>query len=275
MPYRISVLTPSYNSVAYIERAIESVLVQNSLDFEHIIMDGGSTDGTVEVLKKYPHLKWTSESDKGQSDAMNKAFSKATGDLIVYLNADDYFLPGAFAAVLKMLEENPQAEMVIGGLSIQSENGHKGNHFASALLDEILLFHRFNFPLNPVCYFYRKSVQEKIGIFPSVNHYTMDYWFLLRAYQFATICKSDEILGVYWFSENNKSVDIWMSYNRLLETYLDFMNENPELPKDKYTKEVFREVVEDWKRTKNTLETIYQSTWWKFANRISSFLHRR
>ena len=88
---KISVITPVLNGAKYIEQAIQSVLKQNYIDFEHIIIDGGSTDGTIDILSKYPHLVWYSEIDSGQPQAMNKGFSIAKGEIIVYLNCDDYF----------------------------------------------------------------------------------------------------------------------------------------------------------------------------------------
>ena len=96
---KISILTPSYNSGKYIERAIESVVDQGYDNWEHIIVDGGSTDGTAVILKKYPHLKWISEPDKGQSDAMNKAFEMSNGDIIGYLNADDWYELSIFSLI--------------------------------------------------------------------------------------------------------------------------------------------------------------------------------
>ncbi len=103
---KISIVTPSYNSAEFIEDCIQSVLKQNYPNFEHIIIDGGSTDGTVEILKKYPHLKWISEPDEGQSDALNKGFKKAEGDIIGWLNSDDVYLPGTFNKVADILSND-------------------------------------------------------------------------------------------------------------------------------------------------------------------------
>ena len=105
MRAKISIVTPSYNQGQFIEEAIQSVLNQNYPNFEHIIIDGESTDKTIEVLKKYPHLKWISEPDEGQSDAINKGFRRATGDIIGWLNADDYYLPGVFEKVNENLSD--------------------------------------------------------------------------------------------------------------------------------------------------------------------------
>jgi glycosyltransferase involved in cell wall biosynthesis len=98
---RISILTPSYNQGRYIEENIQSVLNQNYPNVEHIVIDGGSTDGTVEILKKYPHLKWVSEKDHGQADALNKGLAMATGEIIGWLNSDDFYEENIAREVVK------------------------------------------------------------------------------------------------------------------------------------------------------------------------------
>ena len=104
-PYKISVITPCFNASKYLKEAIISVLRQDYPNFEHIIVDGKSTDGTLEIIKNYNHIIWISEPDDGQSDAMNKGFHMSSGEVIVYLNADDYFLPGAFKKVIPYFEK--------------------------------------------------------------------------------------------------------------------------------------------------------------------------
>src|SRR5437016_162728 len=103
----ISVVTPTFNQAPFIEQTIQSVLDQRPAAFEHIVIDGGSTDGTLEILAKYNHLKWISERDNGQSDALNKGFKKATGEIIGWINSDDWYEPGTFALVAKFFAENP------------------------------------------------------------------------------------------------------------------------------------------------------------------------
>ncbi len=104
---KISVITVSFNQGEFIRQNIDSVLQQNYPNFEHIVVDGGSKDNTLDILKSYPHLKWTSEPDRNQCDALNKGFSRATGDIICWLNSDDWLAPEAFQEVVAALRKSP------------------------------------------------------------------------------------------------------------------------------------------------------------------------
>ena len=201
---RISVLTPSFNSGRYLKKAIESVTAQTYTNWEHIVIDANSTDNSVDILKKYEHLTWVSEPDKGQSDAMNKAFEKCTGHLIVYLNADDYFYPDAFQIVVDTFNKNPSVAVVVGNLHTDRNVVLIPNTDATISWKDLSII-KGRFPLNPVSYFYRRHVQEKIGKFPLNEHYTMDYWFLLRAFYFFKPVKIENFLGCFVFDGNNKT----------------------------------------------------------------------
>ena len=121
---KISIVTPSFNQGEFIEESICSILSQNYNNFEHIIIDGGSNDNTINILKKYPHLIWVSEPDKGQSDAINKGLFKASGDWILWLNADDVLLPNALNKYCDVFSKNPFVD-VIHGHVIFFLNGYK------------------------------------------------------------------------------------------------------------------------------------------------------
>ena len=112
----VSIITPSYNQERYIEQNIRSVQAQDYPHVEHIVIDGGSTDSTVDVLKKYPHLLWVSEKDRGQADALNKGFAKATGDIIGCINSDDYYEENIFKSVVECFRA-PDVMWVIGNLT--------------------------------------------------------------------------------------------------------------------------------------------------------------
>jgi glycosyltransferase involved in cell wall biosynthesis len=110
----LSVITPSFNSAEFLEDALLSVVRQQGPCVEHIVMDCASTDNTVEVLSRFPQVRWISEPDTGQSDAINKGFLRATGDLMGWLNADDYYLPGGLEAIAHAAERHPEADIIYG-----------------------------------------------------------------------------------------------------------------------------------------------------------------
>ncbi|MGA2051925.1 MAG: glycosyltransferase family 2 protein [Opitutales bacterium] len=262
---KISVLTPSFNSEAFIERAIQSVLAQDSDQWEHIVVDGGSTDGTLAILKKYPRLKWISEPDRGQSDAMNKAFRLSSGDLIGYLNSDDYYEPRVFQHVLDCFA-NSGADLVAGTLSTHLVAANTTTlSIPPTRLDEILDPKQYGFPYNPASYFYRRAVQESIGPFPLEEHYAMDYWFLLRAYQSFKIHRTDRLLGHNYVSPNCKSARLLESQSALFLVLYDFLTKTPGLDAPKYLQLFVSHLLRDAINTRNERDH-YQKKFWFFAN---------
>ena len=123
---KISVITPSYNQAQYLEQTILSVLNQNYEALEFIIIDGGSSDESVSVIRKYEDriAYWVSEKDRGQGHALNKGLAHATGDIVAYINSDDLYLPGAFAKVLTYFQEHPDCEWLCGDTQMFGE-GHE------------------------------------------------------------------------------------------------------------------------------------------------------
>src|SRR3990172_9317584 len=125
-PLLITIITPSYNRAGMIRAAIESVLAQNCLAVEHIVIDSGSTDGTLTLLKRYSHLRVISEPDGGMYDALNKGLHLACGEIVGLLNSDDYYEPHVFAAIIHMFEQDPELDAVIGGARVfHEENGRE------------------------------------------------------------------------------------------------------------------------------------------------------
>ncbi len=121
---KISIITPSYNQGNFIEDTIKSVIQQDYPNFEHIIIDGGSTDNTLDILKRYPHLRWISEKDSGQSEAINKGFKLATGDIIAWLNSDDYYERNIFSLVANYFQENSQCRILYGDMTFVDYSGN-------------------------------------------------------------------------------------------------------------------------------------------------------
>lgn len=175
----VSIVTPSYQAMPYIIETIESVRAQDYPAIEHIIFDGGSTDGTLNVLERYPELVWFSESDRGQSDALNKGFRRASGEIIGWLNADDTYQPGAIAAAVKFLVENPDVDLVYSDLRIIDETDELiGLTKSQPFQLEKLLFRNF---IKQTTVFMRKRVLDLLGGVDEDLHYVMDREFWLRA----------------------------------------------------------------------------------------------
>lgn len=201
---KISIITPSYNSGQYLLRAIHSVLDQNFNNWEHVIVDGGSKDETLEILKKHPHLIWVSEPDEGQSDAMNKGFEMSTGDVIVYLNADDWFEEEAFSHVIESFEET-KSDIVFGDLRVLFEkDGREEIRTPSTNYCSIIKYWNNSFPSNPVSYFYKRKVQKKY-LFPVGNHMTMDMDFIFYATKYFSVSHIPHIFGTFLVNGENKT----------------------------------------------------------------------
>lgn len=183
---KISIVTPSFNQAQYIEETIRSVLLQGYPNLEYIIIDGGSTDGSVEIIKKYePWLTyWISEPDRGQSHAINKGFSTSTGDIIAWINSDDYYLPGAFSAVaLEFLHSN----WVHGATIVIEENSCiqrliEPERAADSKIDACFKNDvSFNFTVSQPGHFWAKTLINEIGLLNGKYHYCMDRDWMTRA----------------------------------------------------------------------------------------------
>ena len=177
---KISIVTPSYNCAAFIRETIESVLTQGEKDLEHIVMDGGSNDETIDILKSFSHLIWVSEKDKGQSHALNKAFALALGESIGGLNADDTYEPDTLSKVLSIFENNPEIDFIGTDIHIIDEQSKrigfsKGNSFE---LTQMLVVNTIK---QPTVFMRKQMVKKLIGVDESLQ-YVMDHEFWVRAY---------------------------------------------------------------------------------------------
>ena len=173
---KISIVTPSFNQVSYIEQTIDSVLSQDYPNLEYMVMDGGSTDGSVEIIKKYEkHLAyWESRKDAGQSDAINKGIRRASGEIINWLNSDDYYQPGALFKVAKAFND-PKVRLYSGRSNIVDGAGKwirssSGTDIYSGNLAKTIGQARIDQPET----FYRSSAVYKIGLLNTHLQYVMD-----------------------------------------------------------------------------------------------------
>ena len=202
---KISVITVSYNQGRFIEENIISVLNQQYRNFEHIIIDACSKDNTLDILRKYDHLIWTSEPDKGQSDGLNKGFRKATGDIIVWLNSDDVMCDGAFIALNKFFTENPDKYVVTGNqvfINTNSEATHTIK--AESFTYNRLLNTRYCSVMQNSTVF-RKAVLDKVGLLDKTLHYTMDLDLFIRIAKEYTSYTIDKDIAKFRVWEDSKT----------------------------------------------------------------------
>jgi glycosyltransferase involved in cell wall biosynthesis len=224
-----SIITPSYNQSSFIEQTILSVLNQG-VEFEHIVIDGGSTDGTVEILKKYPHINWISEPDFGQANAINKGIRRAKGQIVAYLCSDDVYLKNCLKTVQDYFEKNLDTTVIYGDcMYIDSENMPNGNMYFTEKYNQQRLF-QYDFIPQPSC-FWHHQVVENIGLFNENLKYTMDYEYWLRAslnYKFVYLPVT---LAAYRLHQDSKTVE--QRSAMILETIslLEFFLNSETIPK--------------------------------------------
>ena len=182
----ISVITPSFNQAKYIDETLQSVRSQGYPELEHLVIDGASTDGTVDLLRRYSsmpawnYMHWISEPDKGQSDAINKGFRMATGDIIGWLNSDDLFEPNCFGAIMRVFESRPDVDFVYGDYRIMDSAGKTIILKREIDFDWNIMLCGLNYIAQPNVFF-RRRVFDKLGYLDQSLHYVMDYEFWLRA----------------------------------------------------------------------------------------------
>lgn len=198
----VSIITPSFNQARYIEATIRSVLSQDYPNIEYIIVDGGSTDETVAIIQKYTLESdsllsvqkqasaiqsrsiawWVSEKDKGQTDAINKGFARAKGQILAWLNSDDTYEPGAISAAVKYLQEHPEVGMVYGDCNYINEDGRVIGKFGSAQTNYRLLRQGYaHIPQQTM--FFRADLWKQVGPLDPSFYFAMDYdlWTRLAA----------------------------------------------------------------------------------------------
>ncbi|NLF01849.1 MAG: glycosyltransferase [Anaerolineales bacterium] len=199
---RVTVVTPSYNQAEFIEETIRSVLLQGYSNLEYIIMDGGSTDGSTDIIRKYaPWLSyWVSEPDDGQAGAIAEGWARATGDFLAYLNSDDTYLPGAIATAVSELQSHQDAVAVCGGELVIDRDGYvlSCRLLPSASLDDLL---RFQFIPQPAV-FLRREALERVGGLDTSFDLVFDYELWTRLAAHGSIrCVPSVLAATRWYPE--------------------------------------------------------------------------
>jgi glycosyltransferase involved in cell wall biosynthesis len=215
-----SIITPSFNQGLFIEATIKSVLAQNYTAFEHIIVDGGSTDDTPDILSRYPHLKIIREPDRGQADAVNKGLRAARGDIIGWLNSDDTYYLGVFEAVAGTIDPANGVYIVMGHCAYIDEDGTAtGREHPSAFTGHrrvVEIWKGYTIP-QPAVFFHRK-VYEQCGGLDESLYFALDYDLFLRYTRRFAIHPVDQLWATYRLHMSSKTTEI--SQAELLEKSL-------------------------------------------------------
>ncbi|MDB9447418.1 glycosyltransferase family 2 protein [Anabaena sp. CS-542/02] len=205
---KISIVTPSYNQAQFIEETIRSVLLQGYPNLEYMIMDGASTDDSVNIISKYQQFlcHWVSEPDRGQSHAINKGFAKTTGNILAWINSDDFLKPGALEIVAKTLSNSQTPTWLIGGCEITNEISvplfmKSGTGISYAKCWNWL---ENWFPQQST--FWHRHLWSLAGLLDESLHYAMDFDFWLRLFLLAEPITIDTVISAYRYHDNAKCI---------------------------------------------------------------------
>jgi glycosyltransferase involved in cell wall biosynthesis len=204
---RISIVTPSYNQGQFLEQTIESVISQGYPNLEYIIVDGGSTDNSVEIIRKYEkHLAWwVSEKDRGQTHALNKGFERATGEWVAYLNSDDLYLPGALSRVSSEIRQNPGCCWLAGGCHTLQGSELCRCRYPEFLSSRAAWFHHCLVAQSSV--FWKRELFQQHGLLDDSYHYCMDYEFWMRLVIAGRVCQPVNYpISVFRYHATSKTV---------------------------------------------------------------------
>lgn len=172
----VSIVTPSFNQARYLEATIRSVLSQNYPRLEYIIVDGGSTDGSVDIIKKYDSRLtwWVSEKDRGQTDALNKGFAHTKGDILAWLNSDDTYEPNAIWSAVKLMQPDPEIGLLYGNANFIDESGRVIGKFNAAQTD-LRRLRKGYVHVPQQAAFFRGNLWREVGPLDPSFYFAMDY----------------------------------------------------------------------------------------------------
>jgi len=207
----LSIITPVFNGEKYIASCMENVACQDCEYVEHLVIDGGSEDRTMEVVKRFAdshlHLRIYSGKDSGQSEAMNKGLRLAHGEIIGFLNVDDFYEPGILKRVLSLFQHLPKPSLAIANCNIIDADGILIGMNRPAQLSILDLVKGRECPYNPSSYFYHKKIHDQIGYYDEKEHLIMDLDFLFRALRVAKVNYYNETWGNFRWMEGTKTFE--------------------------------------------------------------------
>ena len=226
----VSIITPSFNQARYLEATIQSVLfAQEYPRIEYIIVDGASTDGSVDIIKKYKKYLayWVSEKDSGQAEAINKGLARTTGEIVAWLNSDDYYGPGAVSSIVKVFEEHPDVLMVYGDMLAVDDQGQAINVFKykQLSLEDLLCFQIIGQP----AVFFRRSALEKTGLLDTNFHFLLDHHLWIRMARQGKILHVPEIWAAARYHAEAKNRAKAAQFGREAFRILDWVKSQPDL----------------------------------------------
>ncbi len=222
---KISIVTPSYNQARFLERSILSVLNQGYPNLEYIIIDGGSTDGSVDIIKRYESkiAYWVSEPDRGQANALNKGFIKASGEIIGWLNSDDMYCPGSLFHVARWFRAHPECDVYYGGLYLIDPSDQVIDAHWACTTDPRYTFY-VGLDVHQQALFWRRELMFRVGLLDEGLHFCLDRDFILRLLCQGRVERTSRYLGMFRVHEAAKTtnlVEVGMKEDKvIIERYL-------------------------------------------------------
>ena len=227
---KITVVTPSYNQGQFLEKTLVSVLEQGYPNLEYIVIDGGSTDESVSIIQKYADRLsyWVSEKDRGQSHAINKGFLRSTGDIICWLNSDDYYLPGTLHFVAEQLERSLDCYAIVGHCIKVHTDGSPEQLLKGSYVDRRrLLSFWLGYDMHQAAIFWRREVYETVGLLDENMHFIMDFDYWTRISKCFKFKPVDRPMTCITYHSAAKTGDGYLKYSQDLRKYAPSYWESP------------------------------------------------
>lgn len=224
----VTIVTPSYNQARFLEQTMRSVLEQDYPNIEYMVADGGSTDGSVDIIKKYSdRLKWwVSEKDNGQAEAINKGFARAKGEITAWVNSDDYYMPGAVSSAVKAFSDHPEAGFVYGNVQVVDKDEKILNQltYGNWGLKDLLSFHIIGQP----AVFIRRSLLEKVGYLDQTYHCLLDHHLWIRLAEQSGMAYIPSLWASAHYHEDCKNLAIASEFGREAKRMVQWMQASPQ-----------------------------------------------